>query len=346
MSKKLFIFISILALGVVTFFYIRQTRQVSATSYNPQTDQLVTPKYQPIAQTLRLAGSVDALSKANLRFTAPGLLSWVGVKVGDRVKRYQALATLDRRQLQKQLEREANNYRSSLSTFLDTEANYQETKDKYLLTDEIKRILERNQNTLNNAVIGYELTELSKQLAVISSPIAGIVTQVDQPFGGVNVSPTDTFQVVDPGSVYFRSELDQEDLSQVSVGLPATISIDSYPDDSIPATLDYVSFSPIAGVSNIVYEVRFALSELKNDNLKYRLGLTGDATITLATNQKALTVPLTALIVENDANFVWTTDSSRKLTKTPVTLGLETDERVEITEGLTVNDQVVIRQSE
>lgn len=346
MKRTTFIIIALVLGLTATFFFIRRTRSLQANYFNQASDQIVRPQIQPLTQTLKLTGSIDAQAKSDLHFNTPGLMTWVGVRVGDKVKRYQAIASLDQRQLQKQLQREANNYQSSLSSFLDTENKYQSVKDKALVTDEIKRILERNQNNLNNAVISYELAELAKRLSVLTTPIAGIVTQVDQPYSGVNVSSLDIFQVVDPSSLYFTTQLDQEDLSKIRLGQPALITIDSYPDDSINTSVSYISFTPITGQSNIVYEVRFNLADLDNQDLKYRLGLTGDATVTVASQPQTLTLPLEAVNSQNGQNFVWTRLGDNKLVQTPIDLGLETDELVEVKKGLSVNDQVVIRQSQ
>lgn len=313
------------------------------TSFQPKTDQLVSPKVTDLSDTLKLAGSIDALSVANLHFQTAGQLTWVGVKVGDSVKKYQALASLDRRQLQKQIELQSNNYKTALSQFLDTESKYQETKDKYLLTDEIRRILERNQNQLNSSVVNYELSELAARYSTLTTPIAGVVTKIDEPAAGVNITPTATFQVIDPNSLFFSTELDQEDLSRVDLGLPAVISLDSYSNLDIGSSVSYISFAPIPGQSNIVYQVRFNLNTLDNQDLKLRLGLTGDATITLSTLPQVLTIPLEALVSENDAYFVWKKIKNNTYTKTPITTGLETDKLVEVKSGLSPNDQIIIR---
>jgi len=115
----------------------------------------ITPKRQTIESVLALSGSIDASSKTTLQFQTSGQLAWVGVKVGDKVKKWQAIASLDKTILKKNLQTQFNTYSSTLSTFHDTTDDY---KDK-IITTEFQRILDRNQNTLNNAVINYELSD-------------------------------------------------------------------------------------------------------------------------------------------------------------------------------------------
>ena len=57
-------------------------------------------KREDIREILTLSGEIDAEEKATLKFQTSGRLSWVGVKEGDYVKKYQSLASLDKRELQ------------------------------------------------------------------------------------------------------------------------------------------------------------------------------------------------------------------------------------------------------
>ena len=64
-----------------------------------------TVKKETIKQTLTITGKLDAKEKVMLRFQNSGLLSWVGVKEGDAVTKYQAIAGLDQQELQKTLQK-------------------------------------------------------------------------------------------------------------------------------------------------------------------------------------------------------------------------------------------------
>jgi len=68
---------------------------------DPKKDIVVTPEIKTIKSELILAGSVSADEIASLRFQNSGKLAWVGVKEGDKVKKGQAIASLDKEQLRK-----------------------------------------------------------------------------------------------------------------------------------------------------------------------------------------------------------------------------------------------------
>jgi RND family efflux transporter MFP subunit len=308
-------------------------------------DIVVNPKITSISQELTLSGSIAATDVATLHFPTTGKMVWVGVKVGDRVKKWQAIASIDKQQLKKNLQTQFNNYRTTLSQFQDTQDQYQQTRDKHLVTDTIKRILERTNYSLDNSVINYEIADMAIKDATLITPIAGVVISVDKPLAGVNVSPTDSFIIVNPDSVYFQSEIDQEEISQVKVGYPATITLDSFPNTNFASKITYLSFTPVVGQSSTVYQIRFNLPITNNQDLSYRLGMNGDASIVLKQDPNAMTIPLDALYSNDKGeSYVLIKNNSKELFIRPVKTGIETDTDIQILAGLSTNESVVIKK--
>jgi len=334
-----------LIFGVTIFVGFNQVQAQNSKDqtlkFNSKKDTVYTPQIGDIKEELIIAGSISADKIANLRFQNSGKLVWVGVKVGDRVKKWQALASLDRKELEKNLSTQFNNYLTTFSQFHDTEFDYKATKEKALVTDTIQRILDRTQYSLDNAVIKYEIADMALQESVLSTPIDGVVVAVDQPIPGTNITPAAaTFTVIDPNSIFFKSEIDQQDVTKISPGQLAKIKIDAFPDKEISSEISYLAFTPVSGQTSTVYEIRFNLP-LENDNLLYRLGMDGDATLILSESKNTLTVPTDAIFDDNGQSYVYK-KSDNLLVRQDVKIGIETDETTEIKEGLTQNDQIVI----
>lgn len=335
----------LLILAISLFWGIQATiakDDQTTAKFNSKKDQIIFPQKTLIKNDLTLTGSISATDITQVRFQTSGKLAWVGVRVGDRVKKYQSLASLDKNELKKNLEKELNDYRAALHNFNDVQDEYKVTREKYLVTDGIQRILDRSQFTLNKSVLDYELSELTLKLATIYTPISGVVVAIDQPLAGVNITPaTATFTVINPQSIFLKSEIDQEQVTKITVGQPATIKIDSFPDLEIESEITYISFTPISGESSTVYEVRFALP-LDNQDLSYRLGMDGDALITLEQSANALIIPLEALYQDDQGQYLWL-KTDQQLIRQKVTTGIENDTHIQITKGLSLNDQVIIR---
>jgi macrolide-specific efflux system membrane fusion protein len=330
---------------IIVGFVINQkiSAKTSVGKINPQKDLVLSPKIENIADTLVLAGSVDTDQIASVRFQNSGKLVWVGVKVGDRVKKWQALASLDKNELKKNLQTQYNDYRTQLSEFQDTQDTYKSTREKYLVTDTIQRILDRTQYSLNNSVIDYEISEMTVKEATIYSPIEGIVVAIDQPLPGANITPaTATFTIINPEGVYFKANIDQESVNKIKVGQDASLNVDAFPERTLKSQISYIAFTPVSGQTSTEYEVRFNLP-INNQELNYRLGMDGDASIIISQADSALTIPTDAIHDDNGQYFVYIKENQKSVRRN-VKIGIENDSSTQIIEGLNPNEQVVITQ--
>lgn len=327
------------------FWWLSQRSGKDTLKFDPKVHQLITPRYLDIQDNLVLAGKINASAQANLTFPNSGKLVWIGVKEGDIVKKWQAIASLDKQLLKKNLQTQFNNYRTSLSTFNDTQDTYKSTKEKLLITDTIQRILDRTQYSLDNSVINYEITDMAVREATLVSPISGVITNITVPVNGVNVTPLNaSFSIVDPSTLYFQSEIDQEDIPQVSLGQKATISLDSFPNQDYPTQLSFIAFTPVLGQSSTVYELRFRFDQ-ENRDLRYRLGMGGDVRITLDQANGALTLPTEAIYEDEKGPYVYQKNQTQHLLKKYLRLGIQTDTHTQILEGLSQNEAVVLKNS-
>lgn len=294
-----------------------------------------TVKQGTIKETLTLSGTIDADERAVLSFQTSGMLTSVGVKEGDFVKRGQFIASLDQRELKKRLQKQLNTYAISRSTFDQTKANYKDVA----LNDAISRTLDQSQYTLNNSVIDVELTDIAVKYANLFSPIDGIVTSVSSPIPGVNVTPlTAQFEIVNPESIYFASTADQSEVTQLAVGKSGKITLDSFSDNSINSTIGAISFVPKAGETSTVYAIKLPLTE--NANQKYRQGMTGDVLFTMREQKNALTITSNYLKEDTDGKKYVDVITKGKRDKRFVKIGIEGDETIEITSGLSKGDKI------
>lgn len=335
-----------LTVTILNFSYHRFINAASSKSttlkYDAKKTTLYTPKTDTIQNILTLAGSVSTSQIANLRFQSSGKLVWVGVKVGDTVKRGQALASLDREQLKKNLQTQYNNYRSQLSQFNDTQSTYKSAKDNLLVTETIQRILDRTQYSLDNSVINYEITDMAIKDSVLTSPINGVVTAIDQPLAGINITPaTATITVINPENLYFEAQIDQSEVTQVKIDQPVAITLDSFPDQKIDSKINYISFTPVSGQTSTVYHLRFDLP--KNIGQQFRLGMDGDVSIILNEAKDTLTIPTDAVNDDNGQRYVYL-KTGNELIRRDISVGIETDSTTQVTSGISTNDQVAIIQ--
>lgn len=332
--KKRIIIVLIVVLVIVTAIYIFVGNQSQSSTLGTNTTKesqfKVTKK--SLIESLTLSGSIDAEEKATLFFPIGGKLVWVGVKEGDYVKKYQGIASLDQRDMEKKL-------KSSLNSFMISRWDFDQTKQdnknaQYTdgdLGEKLRRLIDKSQFSLDNAVIAVEIQALAKEIAYLYSPIEGIVTKVGAPNAFTNITIATTFEVVNPQSVYFSSTADQTEIPKISVGDTAKITLDSYKEE-ITGVVKSVSFTPIVGDSGTTYEVKMAFTA-SNDLLKYRIGMTGDAEFVTSEKKDVYAVPLNYVKTEGDKKIAFILKDGKK-EKSYVKVGDEGDEDIEIIDGV------------
>ena len=330
----------IIALG----FWWWQGRATAKKSADPKQSYTVT--YKPLKQTLNLSGSLQFDKEANLRFQTSGLLVWVGVKPGQKVKKGQTIASLDRRQLYKRLKKALNSYYKTRLDFEDTQDEYKDILDK---TPQIQRILERSQKDLDNAVLDVELQHLAWQLAVIHAPFDGVIDSMTVPVAGTNITPSQaTFHIVDPNSLFFQAEIDEMDLPYIKPNQKVTVNLDAYPDLSLTGQIQYVSLSATTGKGGSrVYLAKISLDQNSLASLHKQhiipSDLNGQAILTINSKDKALVVPVDLVYYQKGKPYVLLQKANGQVVKQFVQTGLETTDYIEITSGLNVNDVIVSR---
>lgn len=297
---------------------------------------------QNLREVMSFSGMIDAGVKANLRFQSAGKLTWVGVKEGDRVKKFQGIASLDRAQLKKSMEKYLNSYNKERNAFEQDQADNKDYAVSGLSSvqkETIKRTLQNAQADLNNSVLDFEIQNMAYRDAYLYTPIAGLVTLVRVPQVGINILASQAeFEVVDPESVYFSALADQTEVIKIKEGDKAEVVFDAYPEKKFEGVVTFVAFSPKEGQSSTVYEIRL---DLGVDNLGYqlRLGMTGDVDFLLSEKKDILAVPVKYIKTENGTKTVLRGVGGKK-TKVEVKVGENIDGLVEIVEGLNEGDVI------
>ncbi len=326
--------ISLVILLFVSFGIYRfvQSKKVEYTQY--------TVESRDIRETFELSGKVAAGTQATLRFGAGGLITYMGAKEGDTVKKWQTLASVDSRQLQKTLDQKLNLYAIQRGTFDQTIDDNDNSVPDGDLARTLKRLLEKNQYQLDNTVRDVEYLDLSLKLARLSTPIAGVLVHSPIDTASVQVAPTDTWVVIDPASLYFSADLDETDLKRASVGQKVLVTLDAYPDWTFETKIDSISYSPKETSAGTTYEVKLSLS---GDVADLRLGLNGTAAIILQDKTGVLTLPSSALFVTGGSTTT-VVKNGQKYEEKKLETGIENDGMVEIISGLGESDHVYVKK--
>jgi len=333
--KKRWYFLIIISLIFILVFTQGKTKKIN-------TEEEIVVKKQNLKETLTLSGEIDAEEKVNLKFQTSGRLAWVGVKEGDYVKKYQAIASLDKRDLKNRLDKYLNVYLKQRNSFEQTKDDYQKMYEFSTgdIHEKAKRILENNQYDLNNAVLDVEYQNLLLEYADIFTPIEGIVTKVEVPRAGVNITPANaTFEIVNPKTFYFSANVEQADVVKIREGMKGRLLFDAFSDFEDEVKISYISFAPQSGEVGTVYKVKINFSE-KAKQLPLRLGMTGDVEFVLKERNGVIALPSRFIKNDGKGSYVIIKEGNKN-TKRYIKTGEEIDGRIVVESGLKEGDKVL-----
>lgn len=328
--------ITLILVAGLMFWSNRASAQKTAASITTET---VTKKN--FSKTLSSSGKTKAEKSVELKFQTAGKLTWVGVKEGDTVKAYQALAGLDSREVRKNLEKALRDYSSERNDFEQTwRVTYDGKTPRDAFNDTVKRILEKNQWDLEKAVLDVELKSLAVEFSSLITPISGIVTHIDTPVAGVNITPaTAVFSVADPGSLVFEATVDETDVGSLIIGQKASIALDAFPEATYSGTITYISYiSQLSSGGATVFPVKVSFDQPSN----LRIGLNGDISIVTDRQDDVLTIPTEAIREEKGETFVYKKVDG-KYVRTVIQTGKKNEDDIVVTGGLTEGDAVVTK---
>lgn len=330
--------IIIIALIIFALVLVASKTILSKKNENPFTDHTKV-KIGDIRDVISASGKIQSDSVATLKFQTSGLLTYVGVKKGDIVQKGQLIAALDQRELEKNLKKQLNDYMTSRWSF---EEGKQVTYKDQALSNTIQRALDKNQFALDNTVLDVEISDIALKFANLYSPINGIVTEIDAPQAGVNITPAGAaFTIVDYNNVIFSINVDEADIAKVQVGQLVDIKLDAYDTQVFPGVISKIGFSSTttsAGNTAFPVEVKFP----DNSYLKFKIGMNGDAEIINKEKKGILFVPSDYIFEDQSGKYVYALGTNNQIIKTRVKIGIETDNKIEILSGIKQKTTIVI----
>ena len=363
----------VLAAAVVFGFASRRNKDVTEVA-------IAKVERSDLTSNVSANGRIDAKRKVDLSANVMGQIVNLAVREGDAVKKGTFLLQID----QRQLAASAQGAAASLEAlFADRDASRANAA-------EAQRIFERAQKNFGDRIIPLaELDRARTALDAARANVSAIERRIDQaranlaaardtlskttieaPMDGiVTALPVEEGEVAvigtmnNPGTILLTiadmsvveavMEVDETDIPNVKVGQQATVTIDAYPNKTFTGLVTEVGSSPInqqaaqSGAEAVNFEVKIQLNDPPQG---VRPGFSASADIITGTRQKAVAVPIQALVVREkpgaaagkpeDEEGVFINDNG--VAKfVPITTGLSGESNIEVVTGLKEGQEIV-----
>lgn len=324
-----------LILGIIIIFLL--INFVASGNNNKISPQFAEVKKQDLKQEISASGIVTGKNSVILRFKSGGKLAYANVKTGDIVAKGDVIAGLDTQDLVIALRIAQSNFRDKTAI---VDKIHDDLKDVTAESYTQRQTRTTAEVAHDNAYDSLLAAQRDFQDAVIIAPIAGVVTS-EVPIPGQIVSASDTIaQIVDFSQIIFEADIDEADISKVSLGKNAEITLNAYGDKIFKGTVvEIIPQTHTTTSGSTVVSIKISIDD---SNIAHVSGLNGQVNVITSEKDNVLSVPVDA-VRNNNTVFVKTESGIR--TK-EVSTGFKTDTDVEITKGLKEGEQVVVNQSD
>ena len=178
----------------------------------------------------------------------------------------------------------------------------------------------------------------------VKSPIEGTVTAIPSQVGATIALSTPVAKITTTDQLQIRTDVAERFISRIRIGLDAVVSVEAYPELSLPARVTEVS--PVVDPASRTLEIKLALTR---PDWRVKAGMF--ARIKVITERKSgiVKLPADAVVRRFDQSYVFVvvpaaqSETGFIVERTKVIPGIQIDSELEIVEGLKAGQDVVIQ---
>jgi macrolide-specific efflux system membrane fusion protein len=156
---------------------------------------------------------------------------------------------------------------------------------------------------------------------------------------GQTVTPSDAILVLSDRLIV-NAQVDETDIGRVQVGQRAIVGLDAYPEVRVTGIVDHISYESKLVNNVTVYEVDILPERIPD---VFRSGMSSNIEIEEHVKENALLVPREAVKRDKQGTYVLVaTKDGKEPQRRPVDTGLSNEQQVEVTNGLSETDRIVV----
>ena len=311
------------------------------------------PVHRDISEYLSETGRITAENQVEVLAKGTGQCLSVRAEEGDKVRKGQVLAELDRAEMEAQVRQSQVNVAQQKIAYERAEKGV-----KQGIVSKAER--DNARFSYEQAKASLEAQEVQLAHLTIHAPISGIVTKRSIQTGMLVSSGSPVFTIVDPDSFVLPINVNERNLPRLRVGQRAYVTIDSAGDREFVAKVRRINPS-VDLQSNAI---KVILDFDKKDRKYLREAAFARYRLVMDTRENALALPKDAIIEENTRRYVMlarempvpsekgnddeslatkedTPGHRRVAERVEVEVGLEDSEYTEILSGVNANDLVI-----
>jgi len=191
---------------------------------------------------------------------------------------------------------------------------------------------------MDSANAALDIAKHQLDNATITAPIAGKISAKNISVGEFAPTQTPSLVLENANSVNVIIKVTETNINDIYIGMAAKISV---PSTGLSYDGTISTISPSADQKTGMFDVQVDINA-SDDNLK--LGMVTNVTLVNSNEDNTLLVPKESVFEEDGTSYVYVVNSDI-LAKHTVTVGSSKNQYVEIKDGVSANDQIVVEGS-
>lgn len=304
--------------------------------------QVSKPVIRTVQRTGRGQGALFAKESVILSNKQDGYVSTMRVDFGDKVKKGQLLAEMEREELALQVDVQASALKQAQANFIRARGEYERAKE--LAAEQLIPKQRLDTNEADYKVADAQVYTAEKTLALakkrvrdtrIVSPVNGFVQERFVNPGEYKTAASKLLELVVVDTLKLRSPVPERFAALALIGMPLRVEVEALPGQVFEGTLTRIA-------ARVDHKTRTLLieAEIPNSEGKLRPGYFAHITGVFG-EEEALFIPRAALSRFAGVERVFVVKDNA-VTSREVKSGMADGEWVEITEGLAEDEQVAI----
>ncbi|MHC1743576.1 MAG: efflux RND transporter periplasmic adaptor subunit [Syntrophobacteraceae bacterium] len=365
MKRILIALLAFIVLGAAYHFSQRADRGKTVQANAPASlvaVHVVSPERKTVQRKVDVYGSLTPKTSTELKSEILGRIQRVNVKEWDQVKPGDRLLEVDPTDFKLDLGRIEAGIQMARAQMMEAQVALNRAKRELTRAQRLKegglitgQELDERQTSVEAAEARVALTRAqvgqaeaqaaaarhTLQKATVESPIEGIVSQRKVDVGDFLDKGTSMFTLVDNRILDFTANVPATDLNRVSEGQLLTFTVDGIPERTFKGHVKRVN--PTVSATDRSGRI---LAEVANHDGLLRGGVYAHGQVLVEERPSAIVLPRDTLVswdLEKEAANVFVVEPGDVIRSRAVTTGLVEDGLVEIRQGLTGSERIVIR---
>jgi len=262
-------------------------------------------------------GTLSALVTVQVGSQVSGRIAEIYADFGQRVKKGQVIARLDRRMFEAQAEQGRANQEAAVGDLAKARAQSEEAERKLQRSQALaaQNLISKAEldtavtgdkaaraavaaatGNRSQAAAGYHQAQVNLGYTTIVSPINGIIisrnVDVGQTVAASLQAPTLFTIAEDLGKMQVHAAVSEADVGRLEPGMTATFVVDAYPERRFKGVIRQIRDAPQTLQNVVTYD---AVVDVDNADARLKPGMTANVTFVYAERKGVLRIPTAAL---------------------------------------------------